>query len=55
MVLALHGIRYLLAKQGISAAPIGKAGQIRSANKKFLQIFLFAALCLLAENGSQGQ
>jgi hypothetical protein len=31
-------------------APVGEAGQIRSANMKFLRIFfMFAALRLLAE------
>jgi hypothetical protein len=44
MVLALHGIRYLLAKQGIFAAPIGKARQIRSANNKFSDFFIRCAL-----------
>jgi hypothetical protein len=34
---------------------IGKAGRIRSANKKFLRIFYVAALRLLAEHESQDQ
>ncbi len=41
MLLVLHGIRLLQAKQGMLAAPIGEAVRICSANKKFLQIFFF--------------
>jgi hypothetical protein len=38
------------------AVPIGEAGRIRSANKKFSRIFfIFAALRLLAEYESQSQ
>jgi hypothetical protein len=36
-----HPLR-LWAKRGIFAAPIGKAEQIRSANKKLLQIFFYS-------------
>jgi hypothetical protein len=39
MLLVLRGIHHLLAKRGISFTHIGKAGQIRSASKKFLRIF----------------
>jgi hypothetical protein len=38
-----------MTKQGMLGAPIGQAERIHNANREFLQIFLFAALCLSAE------
>jgi hypothetical protein len=53
MLLALRGIWRLKEKWEIFTTPIGEAGQIRSANKKFQGFFLFAAFRLLAEYESQ--
>jgi hypothetical protein len=53
MLLALRRSLRLKAKRCAFAAPKGEARRIRSANKKFSRIF--AALRLLAENGSQRQ
>jgi hypothetical protein len=50
----LRRIQRFLVKRGTFAVPIGEAGRICSANKKFSQIFLiFAALRLMAEYEKQ--
>ncbi len=43
----------LMAKRDTLSTPIGKARRIRSANRLFLQICVFAALHLLAAHESQ--